>query len=46
VFAVNLGASPVPLPPHSAALLANGPLGADNAGVVTLPRDTAVWLAG
>jgi hypothetical protein len=31
---------------YLAALLASGPLGADNAGVVTLPRDTAVWLAG
>jgi alpha-glucosidase len=46
VFAVNLGASAVPLPPHSAVLLASGPLGADDAGVGTLPRDTAVWLAG
>jgi len=46
VFAVNLGASAVPLPPHSAVLLASGPLGADDGGLVTLPGDTAAWLAG
>jgi alpha-glucosidase len=44
VFAVNLGAAAIPLPPHSAVLLASGPLGADDAGAVTLPRDTAAWL--
>ena len=46
VFAVNLGDSAIPLPPHSAVLLASGPLGADSAGRATLPRDTAAWLAG
>ena len=46
VFAVNLGDSAVPLPPHSAVLLASGPLGADDGGRATLPRNTAAWLAG
>ncbi|MEV0808378.1 glycoside hydrolase family 13 protein [Micromonospora sp. NPDC050200] len=36
---VNLGATPVPLPPHEARLLASGPLDGD-----LLPPDTAVWL--
>jgi alpha-glucosidase len=45
LFAANLGPSAVPLPPHSAVLLASGPLGADEAGLATLPRDTAAWLA-
>ena len=46
LFAVNLGDSAAPLPPHSEVLLASGPLGADAAGRLTLPRDTAAWLAG
>ena len=46
LFAVNLGDSAVPLPPHSAVLLASGPLGADAEGRSTLPRDTAAWLTG
>jgi len=41
VFAANLGAAPVPLPPHREVLLASGALAPDG----TLPRDTAVWLA-
>jgi alpha-glucosidase len=41
VFAANLGAEPVPLPPHAAVLLASGPL--TEAGA--LPADTAVWLS-
>jgi alpha-glucosidase len=41
VFAANLGAAPVPLPPHSEVLLASGQLDADGA----LPPNTAVWLA-
>jgi alpha-glucosidase len=41
VFAVNFGASPVPLPPHSEVLLSSGPL--DAAGA--LPPNTAAWLA-
>jgi alpha-glucosidase len=45
LFAVNLGDSAIPLPPHAEVLLASGPLGADVAGRVTLPRDTAAWLA-
>ncbi|WP_405095669.1 glycoside hydrolase family 13 protein [Micromonospora sp. NBC_01412] len=36
---VNLGAAPVPLPPHEARLLASRPLEGD-----FLPPDTAVWL--
>ncbi|WP_256103961.1 glycoside hydrolase family 13 protein [Streptomyces sp. ODS05-4] len=39
---VNLGPGPAPLPPHTAALLASGPLDEDGA----LPADTAVWLRG
>ncbi|MCK8681015.1 glycoside hydrolase family 13 protein [Streptomyces lichenis] len=42
VCAVNPGPGPVPLPPHSAVLLASGPLAADG----RLPSDTAVWLRG
>jgi alpha-glucosidase len=41
VFAANLGAAPVPLPPHREVLLASGALAPEGA----LPRDTAVWLA-
>jgi alpha-glucosidase len=40
VFAANLGASPVPVPPHREILLASGPV-PDG----TLPPDTAVWLS-
>ncbi|MGN9917306.1 glycoside hydrolase family 13 protein [Micromonospora palomenae] len=36
---VNLGTTPVPLPPHEARLLASAPLDDD-----LLPPDTAVWL--
>jgi alpha-glucosidase len=40
VLAVNLGAAPVPLPPHREILLASAPLpGSD------LPPDTAAWLS-
>ena len=39
-FAANLGAEPVPLPPHREILLASGPL---PDGI--LPADTAAWLA-
>ena len=46
LFAVNLGDPAVPLPPYAEVLLASGPLGADAAGQLTLPRDTAAWLAG
>ncbi|MFI0827582.1 glycoside hydrolase family 13 protein [Streptomyces roseolus] len=38
--AVNLSGDPVPLPPHTAVLLASDELPADG----TLPPDTAVWL--
>jgi len=44
-FAVNLGSEPRPLPPHTAVLLASGPLGTDAEGGVSLPTDTAVWLS-
>jgi alpha-glucosidase len=40
VFAANLGAAPLRLPPHRAVLLASGTLLADG----SLPRDTAAWL--
>ena len=40
VFAANLGASPLPVPPHREILLASGPV-PDG----TLPPDTAVWLS-
>jgi alpha-glucosidase len=44
VFAANLGAAPVPLPPHREVLLASGKLlpGGERA---RLPGDTAAWLA-
>jgi alpha-glucosidase len=43
VFALNLGDTPVPLPPHRGILLASesGPSGTDG----RLPPDTAVWLS-
>jgi alpha-glucosidase len=41
VFAVNLGPSPVPLPPHSEVLMTSGQLDAEGA----LPPNTAAWLA-
>jgi len=41
VFAANLGATPVALPPHTEVLVASGPL--DSGGA--LPPNTAVWLA-
>ena len=41
VFAANLGATPVPLPPHSEVLVTSGQL--DAAGA--LPPNTAAWLA-
>ncbi|WP_326665642.1 glycoside hydrolase family 13 protein [Streptomyces sp. NBC_00385] len=40
VCVVNLAAEPAELPPHTAVLLASGPL--DRTG--RLPQDTAVWL--
>ncbi len=40
VFAANLGAAPLRLPPHQEVLLASGPLHEDG----SLPRDTAIWL--
>jgi alpha-glucosidase len=36
---INLGAAPVPLPPHERVLLASGPVTGE------LPTDTAVWLS-
>jgi alpha-glucosidase len=45
-FAANLASVPQPLPPHTEVLLASGPLVTDGTGGVSLPRDTAVWLAG
>jgi len=42
LFAANLGASPVALPPHSEVLVTSGPLDAEGA----LPPNTAAWLAG
>jgi alpha-glucosidase len=44
VFAANLGAAPLPLPPHREVLLASGALLPGGEGA-KLPRDTAVWLA-
>jgi alpha-glucosidase len=41
LFAANLGASPVVLPPHSEVLVASGQLDAEGA----LPPNTAAWLA-
>jgi alpha-glucosidase len=43
IFALSLGDTPVPLPPHREVLLASepDPLGADG----RLPPDTAVWLS-
>jgi alpha-glucosidase len=40
VFAANLGARPVPLPPHAGILLASAPLPDGN-----LPPNAAAWLA-
>jgi alpha-glucosidase len=40
VFAANLGAAPVPMPPHARILLASEPISDGK-----LPPDTAVWLA-
>ena len=40
VFAANLGAAPVPMPPHARVLLASDPVSDGK-----LPPDTAVWLA-
>ena len=40
VFAANLGAAPLRLPPHREVMLASGPLHDDG----SLPRDTAIWL--
>jgi alpha-glucosidase len=44
-FAANLAREPRPLPPYTEVLLASGPLDTDGAGDVSLPPDTAVWLA-
>jgi alpha-glucosidase len=44
-FAANLGREPRPLPAPTKVLLASGPLVPHGAGGVSLPRDTAVWLA-
>jgi alpha-glucosidase len=41
LFAANLGASPVALPPHSEVLVTSGQLDAEGA----LPPNTAAWLA-
>ena len=41
VLAVNFGASPVPLPPHSQVLVSSGELAPGGA----LPANTAAWLA-
>ena len=41
IFAANLGAAPVPMPPHARVLLASDPVSDGK-----LPPDTAVWLAG
>ena len=41
IFAANLGAAPVPMPPHARVLLASEPVSDGK-----LPPDTAVWLAG
>ena len=40
IFAANLGAAPVPMPPHARVLLASDPVSDGK-----LPPDTAVWLA-
>jgi alpha-glucosidase len=40
VFAANLAAAPLRLPPHQEVILASGPLRENG----SLPRDTAVWL--
>ena len=40
IFAANLGAAPVPMPPHARVLLASEPVSDGK-----LPPDTAVWLA-
>jgi alpha-glucosidase len=40
IFAANLGADRLRLPPHQEVLLASGPLHSDG----SLPRDTAIWL--
>jgi alpha-glucosidase len=41
LFAANLGASPVALPPHSEVLAISGELDAEG----ELPPNTAAWLA-
>jgi alpha-glucosidase len=40
IFAANLGAVPVPLPPHDKVLLASEPISGNS-----LPPDTAAWLS-
>ena len=45
IFAANLGAVPIPLPSHSAVLLASGPLTVSAAPGTVLPPNTAVWLS-
>jgi alpha-glucosidase len=40
IFAANLSADRLRLPPHQEVLLASGPLHSDG----SLPRDTAIWL--
>jgi alpha-glucosidase len=42
IFVANLGPTPIALPPHTAILLASGPL---TDGGAVLPPDTAVWLS-
>lgn len=45
VVVVNTGSAPVPLPDHSAVLLASSPPAEGDGGEQLLPGDSAVWLA-